>query len=580
MKHKHFGFYIFAVFLLFSMEARASWLIDQERFHISVHGRTSCGECHEDFGSPKHPDPGDVNKSLYDFFHPEMCSDCHDSVDDYINAGSHGGREVTKADDIKYCLDCHDPHYDSDKSVRGMMDSKESLPVRSQCGLCHDKQEKIPSLDAGDEDCMSCHRLNAPDRIDDALKASAICLHCHDGEKNKSQVVAAHKTGPHQDISCTVCHQDSAQFGHSNQGTTDCLSCHSHHEESVAHDAHINISCQACHLGGVTPVRDDKNKKILWEKSPVNFFSDDIHQMKVDDENSCSRCHFPGNTIGAAAVALPAKSLICMPCHTATFSIGDTVTLVALAVFSIGILMLILSLLSGRMGENIQLSRGQKLVKLIGKTCSILFSRKIMVIFKSLLLDSLLQPRLLAQSASRWMIHGLIFYPFVIRFLWGIIALLLSLWLPDCEATRMMIDKNNPATALLFDITGLMVLIGVGIAVFYRNERPSANFKDMPKNDWPASLLLAGIVGIGFVLEGVRITMTGCPEGASYAFVGYGVSLLLEGMTRLTDLYGYLWYAHAVFTGMFVAYLPFSRMLHMILSPVVMALDRIEKERK
>jgi nitrate reductase gamma subunit len=41
----------------------------------------------------------------------------------------------------------------------------------------------------------------------------------------------------------------------------------------------------------------------------------------------------------------------------------------------------------------------------------------------------------------------------------------------------------------------------------------------------------------------------------------------------LIHLYGYVWYLHAILTGAFVAYLPFSRMLHMIMAPVVMAIN-------
>ena len=42
--------------------------------------------------------------------------------------------------------------------------------------------------------------------------------------------------------------------------------------------------------------------------------------------------------------------------------------------------------------------------------------------------------------------------------------------------------------------------------------------------------------------------------------------------STLTRVYGYVWYLHAVLTGAFVAYLPFSRLLHVILAPVVLAM--------
>jgi nitrate reductase gamma subunit len=94
----------------------------------------------------------------------------------------------------------------------------------------------------------------------------------------------------------------------------------------------------------------------------------------------------------------------------------------------------------------------------------------------------------------------------------------------------------------------------------------------MPRPDRAANGLLAGIVLAGFLLEGMRIAMTGSPSGSEFAFVGYGLSRLFTGMD-LTSVYGYVWYGHAILTGAFVAYLPFSRMIHMITVPLSLALS-------
>ena len=42
----------------------------------------------------------------------------------------------------------------------------------------------------------------------------------------------------------------------------------------------------------------------------------------------------------------------------------------------------------------------------------------------ALLLDVLLQRRLYRESRTRWAIHALIFFPFLIRFSWGMLCLL------------------------------------------------------------------------------------------------------------------------------------------------------------
>ena len=61
------------------------------------------------------------------------------------------------------------------------------------------------------------------------------------------------------------------------------------------------------------------------------------HQMVArEGEASCRRCHFKGNDLGASAMILSAKSILCMPCHVATFSIGDRTTIFALLIFTVG----------------------------------------------------------------------------------------------------------------------------------------------------------------------------------------------------------------------------------------------------
>lgn len=164
-------------------------------------------------------------------------------------------------------------------------------------------------------------------------------------------------------------------------------------------------------------------------------------------------------------------------------------------------------------------------------------------------------------------------FPFIFRFSWGIIALLSSLWLPEKQLAWAMLDKNYPVGAFLFDLTGVMVISGVILAMFRRAFRKSEKLPGLPKHDWPASSLIGGIIIIGFILEGMRIAMTGSPEGAQYAFVGYGISRFFAGISDLTNIYGYIWYCHAIFTGAFLAYLPFSRMLHIIMAPVVLAMN-------
>ena len=107
--------------------------------------------------------------------------------------------------------------------------------------------------------------------------------------------------------------------------------------EKTANDAHAHVTCEACHLDAVVPVRDPGSGRLGWRRPRYANRISPIHQMqKPEKEASCHVCHVKGNSIGAAAMVLPAKSIICMPCHTATFSSADTVTVLSLVLFLFG----------------------------------------------------------------------------------------------------------------------------------------------------------------------------------------------------------------------------------------------------
>ena len=76
-------FLIFA--FLFVSYANASWILDQEKYHVSAHGDASCVDCHDNISDKEfHPDPGEVNKEISDFFNKDRCYMCHDYVLDDI----------------------------------------------------------------------------------------------------------------------------------------------------------------------------------------------------------------------------------------------------------------------------------------------------------------------------------------------------------------------------------------------------------------------------------------------------------------------------------------------------------------
>jgi nitrate reductase gamma subunit len=405
---------------------------------------------------------------------------------------------------------------------------------------------------------------------------SNLCFHCHGknavAQKSESLAridVSAYSTTVHADISCITCHLEAVEFEHVNQKLGDCRDCHHLHDEKTANDAHLRVSCEACHLNDVSPVKEAGSGQILWhiDRQPDDLSA--IHTMvSSNDDAFCQRCHFNENTIGAAAMVLPAKSVMCLPCHAATFSAGDTTTLIALLIFGLGVLGAGSIWFSGSLVGESGSGVGGKLIRTIQSMPAVVFSGRIFSIIKVLILDGLLQRRLYLISRARWLIHALIFFPFLIRFCWGLIALIASLSWPQWLGVWIMLDKNHPFTAFLFDLSGGLVILGVILLLVRKHVQGSKRkLEGLPGADWPAYSLMGGIIIVGFILEGMRIAMTGTPQGSQYAFLGYVISRLFAG-ADLTGIYGYMWYLHAIFTGAFVAYLPFSRMLHLVKSQI------------
>jgi len=567
--------------------AHANWLVDETRWHVSAHGQTMCLDCHGGVGKGAlHPDPANVNQLPGSRFHPELCTGCHDAVLSELEAGRHGGQPLKAGQDYQRCRDCHDPHTQPRISNPGAFDS--ARPAQGQCGSCHERRDRLPVLSAGDEACMSCHRgwnLKAPGA---AQHSKTLCLACHGAE---SPVARAGRVGvlpildmgpegfrPHADVACLACHPQAARYGHSRQRPGDCRQCHVCHDESVAHDAHLQVACGACHLKQVSPRKEKETGLIDWVRQASS--PSRLHDMRLtDDEGSCRRCHYSANPLGAAAMVLPAKSILCMPCHAATFSVADTTTGLALIVFAVGIAGSLSYWFSGSLPGVIDDSPFRKLIWIIGAIIKTIFSSKIFSILKILVQDGLFQMKLYRRSPSRWLVHGLIVWPFILRFLWGLVALLASRWAPGKDFAWLMLDKNNGLHGLFFDLTGLMIIAGAAVAILRSASSPSAKLPAMPRHDRLASGILGAIVMVGFVLEGMRIAMTGYPAGSAYAFVGDALSRFLFGVADLEDIYGYVWYMHAVLTGAFVAYLPFSRMFHIVLAPVLLAVNAAN-ERK
>ncbi len=555
-----------------------SWFIDLKKYHTSAHGQLSCLDCHEEIsGQALHPDPSLVKRSRSSFFEPDTCIACHDNVPEDLAQGRHGQKQIKDRAKYKVCIKCHKVHYQPRLGENPLTLAVAQAPKENLCSACHEPKDSLPPPSPEEDRCISCHAKPDTYRAEHREKVKQFCLHCHAEGENKAQVLTATLLGggirvseyaktPHADLACISCHPRGASFSHHSQPVGSCLECHSRHREVKAHDAHLRVACQSCHLNGVFPVLG--NGSVLWELKRTKGVSIKVHQFVTRyDERTCRRCHFEGNEVGASALVLPPKGIACLPCHNGTFSIGGVLSRIGILIFGLGVIGWMAIWFGGwgyRGSSRPGSSQGGR---------DLFSTQKLKSVARALVLDVLLQRRLYLQSKKRWTIHALIFWGVSIRCLWGMAGLMGSVWTPESDWVWTLLDRNSAIGAFFFDLTGMMILAGTLLALGREALFRSRSYPATPPQDLLSLLILAAIVIVGFFLEGIRIAMQGVVGEGHLALAGLLLSGILKDMPELTVIHGVLWYVHAAMVAGFVAYIPFSRLFHIILAPVVIVVN-------
>lgn len=166
--------------------------------------------------------------------------------------------------------------------------------------------------------------------------------------------------------------------------------------------------------------------------------------------------------------------------------------------------------------------------------------------------------RMLKDAYPGWM-HLFIFYGFLIPFV-IIVITQANFTLPDSLALPL---------SLFFDLVGALGIVGL-ILAFYRRyvKKPDNLTYDTTVGNLIALLFLLGIFGLGFCVEGLRIARTQ-PGWAGWTPIGWVFSQFFSGMGDANQilLHRLLWRLHLFLVLGFVAFIPYSRMLHIFTGP-------------
>jgi Fe-S oxidoreductase/nitrate reductase gamma subunit len=183
-----------------------------------------------------------------------------------------------------------------------------------------------------------------------------------------------------------------------------------------------------------------------------------------------------------------------------------------------------------------------------------------------LLTHGLVQLRILRETYAG-ILHTTLFWGFVILFVATCMVMLEEyLGIPTLQGPFYLYFMS-----LTVDIFGILALVGTGMALFRRWVLRPARLREPRSSDryTPLLVLTFLVLATGFLAEGLRIAATNDPW-AAWSPGGWIIALALAGMAAgpLEALHRYMWWGHAVLAFGFIAYLPFSGIVHVLTAPL------------
>lgn len=308
---------------------------------------------------------------------------------------------------------------------------------------------------------------------------------------------------------------------------------------------------------------------------------------------------------------------------------------VALAIFGLGLIYKISTWFRYKISlEAEKISTSERISGAIKGIASTIFSVKILILIKVLVLDVILQLRVLRQDFLRWLTHILIYVGFMI--------LLLMHALEDFVSSELFTDYYSTMNPFMFlrDLLGAMVILGIALAIYRRFflKTPRLNTNAM---DRYAIIILAVVMLSGIFLESTKIVShsrfqemvdeygdpdnkeeisaleaywvkdfslvspnikgpfkneilesgkevhevncAGCHSRPHWAFLGYGTASIIKSFALGIDrasIPTILWYIHFLACWIGLAYLPFSKMFHILVSPLSILANSVMEDGK
>jgi nitrate reductase gamma subunit len=182
--------------------------------------------------------------------------------------------------------------------------------------------------------------------------------------------------------------------------------------------------------------------------------------------------------------------------------------------------------------------------------------------YRCLAVEVLLQRQVLRESFSRWAMH--------VGLMWGLAGLFFigSLGNMATDLHLLSPSKDAPWFAAANEVFGLMVLGGAAVALTRRYVLKLTQLK----NTLDEVIIMGGIgLGVlsGYGLELARFNLEGvAAASAAYSFVAQWARQWLPLEWPWATIHPGIWWFHFLTGSALAAYLPHSKLFHVIVSPL------------
>ena len=245
--------------------------------------------------------------------------------------------------------------------------------------------------------------------------------------------------------------------------------------------------------------------------------------------------------------------------------------------------------LRGRLpGVPLSTSRWRKAVAGLGYLLRLIFSRRLWVFITTTVSDGLVHRRLYRVDLRRWGAHIAVFGSLaILGFLSTITGVAVEItpklfpadhfFNTNIIATTLR-DVDHPVIAFANDFFGLVMLAGLLFMIYRRYILKDPQLRTAG-GDTAILVLLTALVVSGYWVEIFRLlAVQPFVSTAGWAFIGYPFARLIQA-TNLPwpVLYNASFWLHFLIANAILFYAPFSRFAHVIMSPLIVAVNATEE---